>query len=101
MLTNFFGRFCWSSGGRLLSVDEIWNDVSNAFKSHLSQANISQAEHPILGVPFYFLHPCNSGEAMAILRGENADDGDGALGYVHHWMSWVCPIFQIPVPMMV
>mgnify|MGYP001085745027 FL=1 len=49
----------------------------------------------MLGVPFYFVHPCNTGALMASLH----DSNQPLENYVVDWMSWVAPMFNIPLPL--
>lgn len=92
--------FLIAPDGRLLSADEVWADVPESCKSHFQSTHISQGEHPVLGVPFYFVHPCNTASVMGLLHGA-AEPLAPARDYLLHWLSWVAPLFHIPVPMTV
>eukprot|EP01132_Coremiostelium_polycephalum_P002869 gene2869-3565_t len=51
----------------LLPWSEIWDylPLSNYDKPNISNTPfISQAEHPLLGIPFYQLHPCETSKLM-------------------------------------
>ena len=37
------------------------------------QGAISQTDHPVLGVPYYFVHPCNTAAAMGEWRQHHRD----------------------------
>lgn len=89
----FNGR---SQDGSLLGVEEIWGDVPQACKEHFSNSHISQGEHPVLGLPFYFIHPCNTRHLMALLVDTQPLDTSNA-AYLINWLSWVSPIFGIPI----
>lgn len=39
----------------------------------LDLLSISQEDHPVLHTPFYMLHPCQTGEIMALLAPENKE----------------------------
>lgn len=82
--------------GSLLGVEEIWGDVPQACKAHFSNAHISQGEHPVLGLPFYFIHPCNTRHLMALLVDAQPSDTSNA-AFLINWLSWVSPIFGIPI----
>lgn len=46
------------------------------------QGAISQADHPVRGVPYYFVHPCATAAAMA--------EWDAAeMGPAEYLMAWV------------
>ncbi|XP_023605972.1 ubiquitin-like-conjugating enzyme ATG10 isoform X2 [Myotis lucifugus] len=53
--------------GRPLSLKDIWEGVHECYKTRLQQGpwdTITQQEHPILGQPFFVLHPCKTNEFM-------------------------------------
>ncbi|ELK11488.1 Autophagy-related protein 10 [Pteropus alecto] len=54
--------------GRPLALKDIWDGVRECYKTRLQQGpwdTITQQEHPILGRPFFVLHPCKTNEFMA------------------------------------
>ncbi|XP_037065416.1 ubiquitin-like-conjugating enzyme ATG10 isoform X2 [Peromyscus leucopus] len=58
--------------GRPLALKDIWEGVHECYKTRLLQGpwdTITQQEHPVLGQPFFVLHPCKTNEFMtAVLR---------------------------------
>jgi ubiquitin-like-conjugating enzyme ATG10 len=82
--------------GRILDIDDIWADVPDVVKEHFSNSHISQGEHPVLGIPFYFIHPCNTASLMALLSTTASSDA-AQRAYVVNWLSWVSPMFQMPL----
>uniref|UniRef100_A0A8C2RWN8 Ubiquitin-like-conjugating enzyme ATG10 n=1 Tax=Capra hircus TaxID=9925 RepID=A0A8C2RWN8_CAPHI len=53
--------------GRPLALKDIWEGVHECYKMRLLQGpwdTITQQEHPILGQPFFVLHPCKTSEFM-------------------------------------
>ncbi|XP_076783238.1 ubiquitin-like-conjugating enzyme ATG10 isoform X2 [Arvicanthis niloticus] len=58
--------------GRPLALEDIWEGIHECYKPRLLQGpwdTITQQEHPILGQPFFVLHPCKTNELMtAVLK---------------------------------
>uniref|UniRef100_A0A3B4YDU2 Ubiquitin-like-conjugating enzyme ATG10 n=1 Tax=Seriola lalandi dorsalis TaxID=1841481 RepID=A0A3B4YDU2_SERLL len=55
------------SEGRSLSLEEVWGSVHPNFRVRLQSSPLStvtQQEHPLLGQPFFMLHPCRTEEFM-------------------------------------
>ncbi|XP_054625348.1 ubiquitin-like-conjugating enzyme ATG10 isoform X2 [Dunckerocampus dactyliophorus] len=53
--------------GRSLSLEEVWSCVHPNFRLRLQHSpltTITQQEHPLLGQPFFMLHPCRTEELM-------------------------------------
>uniref|UniRef100_A0A8C0RX63 Ubiquitin-like-conjugating enzyme ATG10 n=1 Tax=Canis lupus familiaris TaxID=9615 RepID=A0A8C0RX63_CANLF len=53
--------------GRPLALKDIWEGTHECYKTRLLQEpwdTITQQEHPILGQPFFVLHPCKTNEFM-------------------------------------
>ncbi|XP_057595981.1 ubiquitin-like-conjugating enzyme ATG10 isoform X3 [Hippopotamus amphibius kiboko] len=53
--------------GSPLALKDIWEGVHECYKMRLLQGpwdTITQQEHPILGQPFFVLHPCKTNEFM-------------------------------------
>ncbi|XP_037537905.1 ubiquitin-like-conjugating enzyme ATG10 [Nematolebias whitei] len=53
--------------GRSLTLEEVWSCVHPSFRLHLQSCPldaISQQEHPLLGQPFFVLHPCRTKDFM-------------------------------------
>uniref|UniRef100_A0A4W6ELJ0 Ubiquitin-like-conjugating enzyme ATG10 n=1 Tax=Lates calcarifer TaxID=8187 RepID=A0A4W6ELJ0_LATCA len=53
--------------GRSLSLQEVWSSVHSNFSFRLQNSplnTITQQEHPLLGQPFFMLHPCRTEEFM-------------------------------------
>ncbi|XP_075036476.1 ubiquitin-like-conjugating enzyme ATG10 isoform X2 [Mixophyes fleayi] len=58
--------------GRPLTLEEIWHRVHDCFKPRLLHGpweTITQKEHPVLGQPFFALHPCRTNEFMSSIQG--------------------------------
>jgi len=54
--------------GRLLSLEEVLQDVPKQYRREESWSFLSQDDHPILGIPFYYIHPCGTQSLMKTLR---------------------------------
>ncbi|XP_042354001.1 ubiquitin-like-conjugating enzyme ATG10 isoform X2 [Plectropomus leopardus] len=53
--------------GRSLSLEEVWSSVHPNFRLRLQNSplnTITLQEHPLLGQPFFMLHPCRTEEFM-------------------------------------
>ncbi|XP_046389779.1 ubiquitin-like-conjugating enzyme ATG10 [Ischnura elegans] len=63
----------WRSSGELLSLEEIWHEVHRSFAEVGDSIGpdmwelVSQQEHPVLGKPFFVLHPCRTAKFLASL----------------------------------
>ena len=79
----------WRPNGTLLGIEEIWALACPTQREALNEARwgaISQQDHPILGTPYYFFHPCNSAQLIAnIARDDRANK-------VIAWLSVVAPL---------
>lgn len=59
-------------------------------------ALLSQGEHPILGTPFWFLHPCSTASFMSeLLSSSSSDHRNGQ--YLATWLSWSSPLASLRV----
>lgn len=55
---------------------------------------VSMEEHPVLGAPFWFLHPCETSSAMQLLMQQREEDLDQP-SFVLAWLSLVAPLTHI------
>lgn len=84
--------------GRPLTLEEIWNRVHGCYKPRLLHGpweTITQQEHPILGQPFFMLHPCRTNEFMSSVTGAANREGN----YITTWLSTVGPVVGISLPL--
>jgi Autophagocytosis associated protein, active-site domain len=59
--------------GRVLSMDEVWDDLPVAYQDEAARWTfISQEEHPVLGIPYYFVHPCKTASLLDALTRRSA-----------------------------
>ncbi|ORX50555.1 hypothetical protein DM01DRAFT_1096478 [Hesseltinella vesiculosa] len=87
--------------GRQLTLDDLYRLVippvykDDLQKAHLqAQGSVTQADHPILGRPFWYVHPCDTQTLLRTLSPAPPLDA-----YMKTWLSLVGPVFQCPVPL--
>ncbi|XP_018551493.1 ubiquitin-like-conjugating enzyme ATG10 isoform X1 [Lates calcarifer] len=88
--------------GRSLSLQEVWSSVHSNFSFRLQNSplnTITQQEHPLLGQPFFMLHPCRTEEFMRPVL-QVAQDHNRPVNYVLTWLSVVGPMVGLDVPLM-
>ncbi|KAI4890439.1 hypothetical protein NFI96_010817 [Prochilodus magdalenae] len=87
--------------GRLLSLEEVWNHVHPSYRKQLLQGpwdTLTQQEHPLLGQPFFMLHPCRTEEFMRpVLQMAHAEKR--RVNYIVTWLSVVGPMVRLEVPL--
>ncbi|XP_055481723.1 ubiquitin-like-conjugating enzyme ATG10 isoform X2 [Psammomys obesus] len=87
--------------GRPLALEDIWEGVHECYKTRLVQGpwdTITQQEHPILGQPFFVLHPCKTNEFMtAVLK--NSQKINRNVNYITSWLSIVGPVVGLHLPL--
>ncbi|EFA85988.1 autophagy protein 10 [Heterostelium album PN500] len=102
----------YNSDSSFIKWDDIWNllPLSSYDKSNLSSIPwISQVDHPLLGIPFYQLHPCETANLMnQVLANNNIVDDDKCSttittqnhenDYLLSWLSIVGPLVGIRLP---
>ncbi|KAI9498317.1 autophagocytosis associated protein [Zychaea mexicana] len=84
----------YDADGTALSLDEVYRwVVSKGMQSSLqhgnrlsAQGSISQEEHPALGLPFYYIHPC---ETQSMMRSISHDIDINT--YIKTWLSFIGP----------
>ncbi|XP_043826625.1 ubiquitin-like-conjugating enzyme ATG10 isoform X2 [Dromiciops gliroides] len=87
--------------GRPLTLEEIWDGVHQFYKGRLLQepwSTITQQEHPILGQPFFVLHPCKTSEFMTFLLKDSEKDFRN-MNYITSWLSIVGPVVGLNLPL--
>ncbi|XP_068127800.1 ubiquitin-like-conjugating enzyme ATG10 isoform X2 [Hyperolius riggenbachi] len=84
--------------GKPLKLEEIWNRVHDCYKPRLIHGpweTITQQEHPMLGQPFFVLHPCRTNEFMSSIQGSSNREGN----YITSWLSTVGPVVGLSLPL--
>eukprot|EP00741_Cyanophora_paradoxa_P001527 tig00000492_g1478.t1 len=66
------------SDGSPLTAEEVWANIPHRFRADSAGAAVvSQNEHPVLGSPFFFMHPCGTADLMAALLRPSPGPGEG------------------------
>nr|XP_003408032.3 ubiquitin-like-conjugating enzyme ATG10 isoform X1 [Loxodonta africana]XP_010586554.2 ubiquitin-like-conjugating enzyme ATG10 isoform X1 [Loxodonta africana]XP_023401366.1 ubiquitin-like-conjugating enzyme ATG10 isoform X1 [Loxodonta africana] len=87
--------------GRPLTLKDIWERVHECYKTRLLQGpwdTITQQEHPILGQPFFVLHPCKTNEFMTPVL-QNSQKIKRNVNYITSWLSIVGPVVGLNLPL--
>lgn len=87
--------------GRSLSLEEVWSSVHPNFRLRLQNSplnTITLQEHPLLGQPFFMLHPCKTEDFMRPVL-QAAQDQHRPMNYVLSWLSVVGPMVGLDVPL--
>lgn len=87
--------------GRPVALTDIWEGVHDCYKTRLQQGpwdTITQQEHPILGQPFFVLHPCKTSEFMTPVL-KNSRKINRNVNYITSWLSVVGPVVGLNLPL--
>jgi len=88
----------WRRDGSCLPVDYLWKDFTTILHMEVDALNrlrtLTQQEHPFLGEPWYFLHPCQTAHLMTSIGLTGATPAEE---YMTSWMSTLLPLFSCPV----
>ncbi|XP_061477864.1 ubiquitin-like-conjugating enzyme ATG10 isoform X3 [Rhineura floridana] len=93
-------RACFLDG-RPLTLDEIWKSVHECYREQFWQGpwdTITQQEHPLLGQPFFVLHPCRTNEFMAAALSSSYKQSRST-NYIISWLSIVGPVVGLNLPL--
>ncbi|CAI5787320.1 Hypothetical predicted protein [Podarcis lilfordi] len=93
-------RACFLDG-RPLTLDEIWKGVHECYREQLWQGpwdTITQQEHPLLGQPFFVLHPCRTNEFMSAVLSSSYKQSRNT-NYIISWLSIVGPMVGLSLPL--
>lgn len=85
--------------GRSVTLEDVWSSVHPNFRRCLQNSPltaITQQEHPLLGQPFFMLHPCRTEE---FLRPVLQEEQPRPVNYVLLWLSVVGPVVGLDVPL--
>ncbi|XP_061874319.1 ubiquitin-like-conjugating enzyme ATG10 [Colius striatus] len=87
--------------GRPLTLDEIWKSVHACYQVRLLQGpwdTITQQEHPLLGQPFFVLHPCQTNQFMSSIL-SSSQKHNRHTNYIILWLSIVGPVVGLNLPL--
>ncbi|XP_031952286.1 ubiquitin-like-conjugating enzyme ATG10 isoform X1 [Corvus moneduloides] len=93
-------RACFLDG-RPLTLDEMWESVHASYQARLQEGpwdTITQQEHPILGQPFFVLHPCRTNEFISAVLG-SSQKHHRHTNYIILWLSTVGPVVGLNLPL--
>lgn len=90
----FFGQESDGSPLTRTRVVDILSNLRHRNKVQDSWDFVSAEEHPVSGMPAFFLHPCRTG---ALLETINSDPTDDALRLLS-WMALIFPSVGYPIP---
>ncbi|KAG0641116.1 hypothetical protein HOY80DRAFT_956120 [Tuber brumale] len=76
------------------SLQQVYENLTSTttrdvLKSVGVQGAISQADHPVLGVPYYFVHPCNTAAAMSEWQQRRRDGGGEDFDVEKYLTVWI------------
>ena len=78
-------------GGIGMTVSEIWNPTVQTIDTSHGQ------NHPITGLPCFWVHPCNSAEAVGVVLG-NVEGKNKPLEYLMVWIGIVGAVIGFNLP---
>lgn len=87
--------------GKPLALKDLWERVHECYKTRLLQGpwdTITQQEHPILGQPFFVLHPCKTSEFMTPVF-KSSQKTKRNVNYITSWLSIVGPAVGLNLPL--
>ncbi|KAJ7335806.1 hypothetical protein JRQ81_013747 [Phrynocephalus forsythii] len=93
-------RACFLDG-RPLTLAEVWEGMHECYKERLWQGpweTITQQEHPLLGQPFFVLHPCRTNDFMTSVL-SSLQKQNRNTNYIISWLSIVGPVVGLSLPL--
>ena len=79
----------YKPNGQLLALDDLWSAVRARTRHDLQPESLwtflTQQEHPILGRPYFFVHPCHTADLMKQINGRGLTPNE----YLVSWISTV------------
>jgi len=87
---------CYKEDGSLLSLEELWKTVPLVHQSQITNSQwttLTQTQHPLLGFPFFHLHPCHTADLI------KACQRPPGCNYIMTWLSSIGPIAHIDLPL--
>ncbi|KAF9943293.1 hypothetical protein BGZ67_003056 [Mortierella alpina] len=111
LLSHRFTEKGLNSGeyGTAIALEEIYESlVPEAWRSSIRDAGInggiSQQDHPILNVPYFYMHPCETVQLMetiALSQAEESNSRSFIENYIMTWLSFTGQAIGISVPTVV
>lgn len=86
--------------GRQLQLQQVWDQIPLTSDVADKLSTLTQTEHPLLGIPCYHVHPCNTATMMSSVLDDKVE-GSHVLNwqtrYLIMWLSLVGPIINLPL----
>ena len=92
----------WHSSGQLLTLEEVWEGVHVTHREQILSnkwGTLTQTEHPLLGRPYFQLHPCNTAKLMGQAVPRPACGAADLKKYLVSWLSMFGPPVGLDVPL--
>ena len=92
----------WYSSGQLLSLDDVWEGVDVTHREQILNnkwGTLTQTEHPLLGRPYFQLHPCNTAKLIAQVIPHPPCDAAALRTYLISWLSMFGPPVGLELPL--
>ena len=86
--------------GRQLQLHEVWEQIPSTSDVVDKLSTLTQTEHPLLGIPCYHIHPCNSATMMSSVLEDTRQDDDSLkwqARYLIMWLSLISPLVNLPL----
>ena len=91
------------SNGKPLSRDEIWRLLKEVPADADKWGIVTQQEHPYLGRPFYYIHPCHTAEAMVgaedTVASSDCREGGESWEYLTSWLTMFGRLVGLSLPL--
>ena len=82
--------------GVKLKLEEVWEINRESIGNSDKWSFITEDEHPILSMPYFCLHPCNTGILMGNIL--PTEEGKGTASYLLMWISVVGSVMKLDIP---
>ena len=86
--------------GRPLQLQQVWDHIPLASDVVDKLSTLTQTEHPLLGIPCYHVHPCNTATMMSSIlddKMEGSHTMKWQTRYLIMWLSLVSPLVNLPL----
>ncbi|XP_059149447.1 ubiquitin-like-conjugating enzyme ATG10 isoform X2 [Physella acuta] len=84
--------------GKLLSLEDVWKLCPVSYQKYMNEnkwATLSQQEHPLLGRPYFQLHPCHTSDLMSQIMTNTKTYN--IKNYLATWLSTVGPLVGLSI----
>eukprot|EP01130_Rhizamoeba_saxonica_P008723 TRINITY_DN3525_c0_g1_i2.p1 TRINITY_DN3525_c0_g1~~TRINITY_DN3525_c0_g1_i2.p1 ORF type:complete len:211 (-),score=29.64 TRINITY_DN3525_c0_g1_i2:51-683(-) len=88
--TLYFNVF--DKDGQLLTLEQVWEELPLQYKNDNKWTFITQVDHPIEGMPYFQIHPCNTMKFMEKMTTNPSN-------FLLSWLSVYGPIVGLHMPL--